>query len=51
MFTYSQELGVRGFPATVLLLNEQLFQVANGYMEADLLIKGIERLMQEKVVE
>ena len=51
MFTYSQELGVRGFPATVLLLNEQLFQVANGYMEADPLIKGIERLMQEKVVE
>ena len=47
MFSYSQQLGVRGFPSTVLLFNDQMYLVANGYMEAQPLIEEIERVIQE----
>ena len=49
MFRYSQQLGVRGFPSTVLLLNEQLYLVANGYIESGPLIENIDRLIKEKL--
>ncbi len=50
MFEYSQKLGIRGFPSTVLLFEDQLNLVANGYIEAESLIEGIERLMIEKAL-
>ena len=46
-FNYSQQLGVRGFPTTVLQHGEKLFLVANGYAEAKVLIERVEKLMKE----
>ena len=49
MFEYAQRLGVRGFPATVLLYNDQLYLIANGYLEADYVIMSINQLVEEKM--
>lgn len=46
-FAYSQQLGVRGFPTTVLQQGENLFLLANGYAESELIIERIEKLEKE----
>ena len=49
MFGYSQQLGIRGFPSTIVLYNDKLYLVANGYIKAATLIQSIDRLVKEKV--
>lgn len=46
MFEYSQKLGVRGFPSTVILYDDQLYLIANGYLEADSVILSIKQLVE-----
>ena len=45
-FNFSQNLGVRGFPTTVLESNGQLYMLANGYMEADLIKQSIDKILE-----
>ena len=44
-FQYAQELGVRGFPSTVVQFEGQLYLVANGYQDAASLEEGIHRVV------
>ena len=44
-FKYSQQLGIRGFPTTVLEWNGQLHLLSNGYLEADSIIPLIDKLL------
>lgn len=44
-FMFSQKLGVRGFPTTVLKHNEKYFLLANGYQDADSIIKIIDGIL------
>lgn len=46
-FTYAQRLGVRGFPTTVLQQGDELHLIANGYTEAETVIKGVEYLLNK----
>ncbi len=48
-FQYSQELGIRGFPATVVQFEGQLHLVANGYLDADSLEEAIRRVATKTV--
>jgi len=44
-FEFSQKLGVRGFPSTVLMYNEKYFLLANGYQEANSIIPIIDSIL------
>lgn len=49
-FSFSQNLGVRGFPTTVLQLSEKRYLLANGYSEASIINDAIDRiLLKEKI--
>jgi putative protein-disulfide isomerase len=47
-FLFSQQLGVRGFPSTVLEYNEQLYLLANGYAESDYINGNIEKILKSE---
>jgi putative protein-disulfide isomerase len=47
-FSFSRELGVRGFPTTILQTDEQLYLLANGYAEADYLERNIEKVLSSE---
>ena len=47
-FSFSQHLGVRGFPSTVLEYNEQLYLLANGYAESDYIKGNIEKILNSE---
>ncbi|MFK7934508.1 MAG: DsbA family protein [Saprospiraceae bacterium] len=42
-FTASAEMGVRGFPTVVLQKDGQLYLIANGYTEAENIVKAVRR--------
>ena len=46
-FTYSQQIGIRGFPTTVLDNNEKLYLIANGYMDAGSLVSAIKGILDK----
>ncbi len=43
-FQYAQELGIRGFPSTVVQFDGQLYLIANGYLDAASLEEAIHRV-------
>lgn len=46
-YALASTLGVRGFPATLLKVNGQLYQTSNGYATADELINRIEVILKK----
>ena len=46
-FKFSQKLGIRGFPTTVLQIGERMHLLARGYTEADGIIEQIDELLEE----
>ncbi len=47
-FQLSAEMGIRGFPSVVVKHGDQFFLIANGYREADDLIKTIDKITSGK---
>ncbi|MEQ8324009.1 MAG: DsbA family protein [Vicingaceae bacterium] len=50
-YALASSLGVRGFPATLLKVNGQLYQTSNGYATADELINRIEAILKKSPSE
>lgn len=44
-FFLAQQLGIRGFPALLVHMNEQFFMISNGYEKAEVLIDRLEGLL------
>jgi len=47
-FTYSQSVGVRSFPTLVLQNGDDLYLIAQGYVEAEKIIKKCEKVLLQK---
>lgn len=46
-FITAQEMGVRGFPTLLLQVDEKTHLISNGYQEAEMIIKKIDKLLEE----
>jgi putative protein-disulfide isomerase len=44
-FQYSQQMGVRGFPSLVLIINNQATMITNGYQKAENIIQTINNIL------
>lgn len=47
-FTYSQKIGVRSFPTVVLKNGDDLYLIAQGYVEAETIIEKCEKILQQQ---
>jgi len=47
-FTYSQNIGVRSFPTLFLQNGDDMYLIAQGYVEAETIIEKCEKILQTK---
>ena len=47
-FSYSQSIGVRSFPTVVLKNGDDLYLIAQGYVEAETIIEKCEKILAPK---